>query len=81
MSEMELLRARVRRLDRDLLAYGRHLETCEAAGRRWREQYKDSRISHAFRCVCGFHEAIRFATNGRWPARAALHQEGERRGG
>jgi hypothetical protein len=67
VSELELLRARVYRLDMDLLAYGRHLDSCEMAGRRWREKYNGTQLALAARCVCGYHEAIRFKTQGRWP--------------
>lgn len=61
----------------DLLAYGRHSDSCETAGRRHREQYKRTGLEFSFRCVCGYHDAIRFYTQGRWPDEQ--RQRGRRR--
>jgi hypothetical protein len=60
----EELDRRVRRLDMDLLAYGRHLPTC--GGPLQRDPSPKLRRL-AYRCTCGYHDAIRFRTQGAWP--------------
>ena len=65
------LERRIRRLDMDLLAYGRHLETCGGP----LKHDPSPKLRRFARCTCGLHEAIRFATQGRWPMTAPHHTE------